>query len=117
MPKLGRRQRAALNVFATMLAIYVGVAFVGAWIVGNQRDGCGNVNVLRSSQYDFLRSAEAARQADYEKTGSKTDLTASKQYGHLADKMVVAAGDDAAKPGRPELNCGEAYPRPLPWPS
>jgi hypothetical protein len=78
----------------------------------------GNAGV-RTPLFDFLESAQQARleSADSatDKNAKQTDLQAAKQYKGEADQMVEAAGDLAITPGRPEVNCEEAFPKPWPF--
>lgn len=70
---------------------------------------CVRNNVSRAVLYDFLKSAEAARERDA-RAGDVNSAKAAEAYRLDARRMVEAAAPLAARPGSPEVDCDEAFP-------
>jgi hypothetical protein len=100
------------------------VSGIGHYLAANQRDQCRVSNDSRGGVFDLASNAaenrriQAARETvEGNLSAAEDSLTAASDYQRIADRQLQSVPpDERRNSGRPERDCAESFPDPLPWP-
>lgn len=109
-------------VAVATLVLYGSLAYMTTYLTDNTRSGCNRANVARQSDFDNWNAASKTRKLTglTAPPGSelrRVSLKGAREYEQNA-KLPVFANERAGvalRNGSPQVNCGVAYPYPLPW--